>query len=187
MRHYKIHTKLVVAAFAASAAIASSSSAQVFHGVRAHDNGVVLWEHDANNFGVSAGGQPKPGLSFYDSMEAVDIELRGQPDCYIRVMLPNPRQNDLSVGQNVNIQLQITHGGVRQNFNANFPWQIINDNIPPGHWSILGATILANILPNFDYSNNLASKVAAEGFRYLAQNDPQVTVIPGTNPNCAAQ
>ena len=120
-------------------------------------------------------------------MEAVDIELGGQPDCYIRVILPNPGQNDLSVGQNVNIQLQIMHGGGPQNFIANFPWPIENDNNPPGHWSILGGTILEGILPNFYHGNNLASKVAAAGFEHLAQNDPQVTVIPGTNPNCSAQ
>jgi hypothetical protein len=182
MRHFKIHTKLVVVAFAASAAIASSSSADVFRGVRADPNtGVVHW--DAENFRVTS------TLSFFSSEQQVAEKLGGVPDCFIQVALPNPAIGDYSVGQNVAPQLQIMHGGAPQNFTANFPWPIVNDNFQTGHWSILGDTILEGILPNFYHGNNLASNVAAAGFRYLAlaQNDPQVTVISGTNPNCSAQ
>jgi hypothetical protein len=185
MRHYKINTRLIVAAFAASAAIASSSSADVFRGVRAHDNGVVRWEHDANNFGVS--GQP-PSLSFFHLPNNVipqEWAVVNRYDCLIRVFLPDVQE--ALVGEAGNIPLQIMHGGASQNFTANFPWRIVNDDNPPGHWSILGKTILDGILPDFNRSNTLASKVAVAGFRYLAQNDPQVTVIPGTNPNCSAQ
>lgn len=195
MRHFKIHTKLVVAAFAASAAIASSSSADVFRGVQANPaTGVVLWTPEDNNFFTN--GNP-PALSFYDSQQRV-IQNAGngqQPDCYIRVAIGNPvqpvnapPQQALNVGNPVNVMLQFIHNGQPIQYQANFPWQIENDNNPVGHWNILRAEILAGILPgHLNPSNNLGRKAATAGFQYLAQNDPQVTVINGALNNCAAQ
>jgi hypothetical protein len=157
-------------------------------GSSAPATGVVRWGVNDNNFGVS--GQP-PSLSFFhlpNYNAAYAWAVVNQYDCLIRVFLPGVPP-DPQVGDAAWVGLI---GGAVQhnNFQSNFPWEIVFDNAPPNHWSIFREQIL-------DVSNRQAGGMATVGFQYLAINDPHVNVINGARlnfnvvngaiPNCAPQ
>jgi len=136
--------------------------------------GVVAW--GPANFGVS--GTP-PTLSFF--YFASDMAARtGLPaaQCFVKVDLANtnnPQPNDHDTVGNVGIAFVAAPADQPQPF----PWTIVFDNNPPGHWSIARPQISTT------GTNAAASRVASIGFNALATTGGSgVTIVNGTLGNC---
>lgn len=179
---------IMVSALAAVGLVTPALAYDVYHGVQADaGTGAVLWTNAS--FGVSAGPPVVPpaipNLSFF--YFANDVAAQNgfpvAPQCIVKVNLPNTAPAPV-----VNAQDTVGNAAVAI---ANpvampFPWAIVFDNNPPGHWNITkGAMVDLNLNPV--PSNGTAGTVAALGFQNLA-NAPGngVTVINGTLGNCHA-
>lgn len=139
--------------------------------------GVVVWT--AANFGVS-GAPPTLSFFYYANDGAARVAM---PDaqCFVKVDLPgieNPQPNDASTVGNADIPVNGAVGDQPRPF----PWTIVFDNNPAGHWSIAKPQITDAV------TNAAASRVSAAGFQSLATTAGSgVVVINGTLHNCAAQ
>ncbi|MGV2105323.1 hypothetical protein ACQZ4X_04545 [Agrobacterium vitis] len=174
-------SRLLVALWIACVDAGLTSSAYaypVYRGVTAAPNGVVSWVKE--NFGVS--GAPTPTLSFFHYPD--DITARAQmsdAQCFVKVEL------GALVNLAAGMQIQVGNQDVVFNVNAAdnpraFPWNIVFDDDPAGHWSIARAEI-----QNPQSTNAAASRVAAAGFQSLAAGGLGVTVINGHQENCRVQ
>lgn len=172
---FRHHLAVVFAALAALGLASPAMAYSVYRSVAADAvTGAVTW--NAANFGVS--GNP-PTLSFFYFASDVAAQA-GLPaaQCFVKVDLPNtvapvPGNHD-----------QVGNAGIPVGANPAdqplpFPWQIVFDNNPAGHWSIPKAQITT--AP----ANNAASRVAAAGFHSLATTGGSgVTIVNGTLGNC---
>jgi hypothetical protein len=176
MRHFNIHTKLVVAAFAASAAIASTSSAYadaVYHGVFAQ-GGTIIWNRDSFGFG----GNPAT-LSFLhfdsDADATAWAEVEGR-HCVIRVDIGDANQTYQIAPQH--LQHQIANA-------TPFPWSFVFDGmvnvngVDREHWALA-----KNQVSNMNISNNAAGDLAGPAFEFLTQNLASVEIIDGAMGGC---
>lgn len=183
---------LMIIAFA-GISVPASAQYYVYHGVAAAADGSVDWSR--NSWGVS--GQPVPTLSFfhYDSDDDARAGLPGPPACIVKVLLPgvgaNPAPNAVSTVGTAQMDTEDVAAYLPDTINGTptvdlimpFPWQILFDNNPPGHWSITKPTIVVTTNP--PQSNNTASTIAGGAFQALANTaDSGVTVINGAQANC---
>lgn len=177
MQITKLHFRILAATltvFTTLGAISPAHAYYVYHGVTADaETGIVVWTQRAS-FGVS--GQPIPTLSFNADPAAI-------PDaqCFVRVDLidvDNPQTGDEALVGNPDIHFEV----VDTDQPRPFPWTIVFDNNPAGHWGIAKAQMTDAA------TNAAAGRVAAAGFKALATTPgSNVTVINGILPNCRAQ
>jgi hypothetical protein len=171
--------RFVAIALAASAALGLANPAHayaVYRGVQANPNGTVIWT--AASFGVSGGPAT---LSFFYAANDHDAQLHvPQNACYVKVVLANTAANPAVNDHDVVGNDLVAVGGNEADQPQPFPWTIVFDNDPPGHWSIAKDQISSHA------NNNPASRVAASGFHNLAfnANNYGVTVVNGTQDNC---
>jgi hypothetical protein len=176
MRHYKIHTRLIVAFCAVGASLSSTSSAYadaVYHGVYV-ENGAIVWDH--RSFGIS--GNPET-LSFlrFDGDEDAEAwaEVEGT-HCIIKV----------DIGD-ANNRYQIeTHNFQHQIADANdFPWSLVFDGMVNvngqlrEHWGLA-----KNQISNQNMSNNYAGDLAGRAFQWLTPILGSVEIIDGAMGGC---
>lgn len=181
MQITKLRSRILAATLTALVAFGATSSAHaysVYRRVTADaGTGIVVWT--AANFGVS--GNP-PTLSFFHYADDGAARL-AMPDaqCFVKVDLPgvnNPQPGDQSTVGNAAIPVN----GAPIDQPRPFPWVIVFDNNPAGHWSIARAEI-TNVA-----TNAAASRVSAAGFQSLATTiSSNVIVINGNLVNCRAQ
>ncbi|HLP67832.1 MAG TPA: hypothetical protein VK181_09970 [Rhizobium sp.] len=172
---FRRHLAVVLAALAALGLASPAMAYSVYRAVNADANtGAVTW--NAANFGV--GGNPSTLSFFYFANDAAAQAAFPTRQCFVKVDLPNtvaPVQGDHDDVGNAGIQYQANPADQP----LPFPWQIVFDNNPAGHWSIPKAQITT--AP----ANNAASRVAAAGFQALATTvGSNVTIVNGTLGNC---
>ncbi len=185
MQFPKLRSRILaamLAVFATFGPIGPAHAYSVYRGVDADPKtGIVIWSKD--NFGVS--GKPIATLSFFhypsDEEAAKKAKTgRGLPaQCLVKVDLGSidPHGGDEALVGNPGVQFVV----VDTDQPKPFPWTIVFDNNPPGHWSIAKAEM------TYSDSNNAASRVAAAGFKALATTGGTgVTVINGTLDYCRA-
>lgn len=200
MQKYRIrgHLGAIVATTLAAALLAGSAYAYaVYHGIT-HVTAPATVQWTKENFGVSAGVGAPPGapatLSFMTfANDAAATAAAGTPagthrgisqaSCLVKVVLPDVGVAP-AVGTPANVGVAGTPGNPADAPQP-FPWTIVFDNNPAGHWSIDKASLVIGAA-----SNAAASRVAAAGLKSLAV-DPlpdgqnrQVFVINGTLAGC---
>ncbi|WP_104666714.1 hypothetical protein [Ensifer adhaerens] len=185
MQFPKLHSGIHAAKLAIVAifvAIGPAHAYSVYRAVDADPSGVVVWTKV--NFGVS--GKPISTLSFFhyasDEEAAKNAKTgKGLPaQCLVKVDLGeiDPSKGDEAQVGNADVKFEAASTDLPKPF----PWTIVFDDNPPGHWSIARAEMTSSS------SNTAASRVAAAGFKALAITaDTGVTVINGTLNNCRAQ
>ncbi len=159
----------MITAVAALGAISPAHAYEVYHGLRTiGTTGNVDW---ALSFGVS--GTPS-NLSFSHYATDHDAQV-GMPTftCLLKI--------DLGAlhGPAVNSEVQIGIGPPTADVARAFPWTIVFDNNPAGHWSIARDRI-SSLEPA---ANAAAGRVAAAFFRNLANR--KVAIINGSRGDCA--
>lgn len=172
---FRHHLAIALAALAALGSVSPAMAYSVYRAVDANAvTGAVTW--NAANFGV--GGNPPTLSFFYFANDAAAQAAFPTRQCFVKVDLPNtnaPVQGDHDLVGNAGIPVGANPADQPQPF----PWQIVFDNVPPGHWSIPKAQITT--AP----ANNAASRVAAAGFHALATTGGSgVTIVNGTLGNC---
>ncbi|KAA1184684.1 hypothetical protein FP026_04740 [Rhizobium tropici] len=181
MQNTKLRSRILAATLTALVALGATSSAHaysIYRSVTADAaTGIVVWT--AVNFGVS-GNPPTLSFYYYPNDAAALLAMPGA-QCFVKVDLGNlvnpPPGTQIPIGNGIQ-------------FNANaadnprpFPWNVVFDNVQPGHWSIAKTEI-----QNPTSSNNAASRVAAVAFQALATTAGSgTTVVNGQLTNCAAQ
>jgi hypothetical protein len=176
---YRLPTALF-ALFAALGLVNPAHAYDVYRSVAANPGtGAVTWT--VANFGVS--GHP-PTLSFFHFANDGAAQQRfPAAQCFVKVNLANTAPNPLPNAQDTvgNAAIAIV-GANPVDQPQPFPWTIVFDNNPAGHWSIARAEMSA-LGPNAP-----AGRVAAAGFHTLAVHagGAGVTVINGTLGHCHA-
>ena len=182
MKIDKLRHSLLAAMLASFTTIGLANHAQaydVYHTVHAAANGAVDWS--LASFGVSG---VNPNLSFFYAASDVEAQqLLPRYECFVKVHLANTVAHPPQNAQDFVGDVSVAIGG--PNNPLPFPWRIVFDNVPPGHWNI-GKGEMVNMVPQPPPSNNTASRVAALGFHNLAfnANNFGVTVINGSQQNC---
>ncbi|MEI3854968.1 MULTISPECIES: hypothetical protein [unclassified Ensifer] len=139
--------------------------------------GVVIWT--TSNFGVS--GQPAALTFFHFPSDTAARQGMPFAQCFLKV--------DFLATNNPPVGARDEVGNLAVPVNADpydqprpFPWNIVFDNNPPGHWSIARYEISNAMI------NAAAGRVAAAGFRSLATTvGSNVTVVEGHLSRCSAQ
>jgi hypothetical protein len=182
MRHYKIHTRLIVAFFAVGASIASTSSAYadaVYHGVFARD-GVIEWDH--SSFGISGNPATLSFLHFDSDADATAwAEVEGR-HCIIKVDIDDTDTNQIYQIAPQPAGLYIQH----QIADAKpFPWNLVFDGVVNGNGDLREHWVLAaNQISNNNIGHNAAGDLAGRAFQWLTQNLASVEIIDGAMDGC---
>lgn len=195
--YYSRLLAIVATTFATMGLLTPAFAYSVYHGVQADPlTGAVIWTNAS--FGVSAGPPPVPpappaipNLSFFYFVSDVAAQagFLVAPQCIVKVNLPNTVANaGPPPVPAVNAQDTVGNVGVAIGIAVSrpFPWAIVFDNAPPGHWNITkGAIVNLHPAPPLAVpSNAVAGTVAATGFQNLAAGNYGVTVINGTLQKC---
>lgn len=134
----------------------------LYRGLRVEEGTKNKIDWTKNSFGVS--GKPVPTLSLFNVMDKPDVacwmwfyveaEEPIEPNSIGRIEFPNPPPSGANAA----------------------PWQVVFDDVPKGHWSILRTTIGGD-------SNNQSSTLAADVF-YKKFEDKTAWVLDGTEEGC---
>jgi len=170
MQITKRRSRIIAVTLAALGAANPTYAYDVYHGLRTvGTTGSVDWTHVS--FGVS--GTPS-NLSF-SHYATDDLARAGMPtwSCLLKVDLG-------ALPADVAVNSEVAIGVAPQTVDAAraFPWTIVFDNNPAGHWSIARDRISSLQPP----TNTAASRVAAAFFSNLANR--KVTVVNGSRGDC---